>query len=45
MKIIKLNEIQFNEIKEFNNEANFKFPFISENGSIIHNLNFLSIYM
>ena len=24
------------EIKEFNNEANFKFPFISENGSIIH---------
>ena len=30
------------EIKEFNNEANFKFPFISENGSIIHNLNFLS---
>ena len=30
------------EIIEFNNEANFKFPFISENGSIIHNLNFLS---
>ena len=30
------------EIKEFNNEANFKFPFISENGSIIHNLNYLS---
>ena len=30
------------EIIEFNNEANFKFPFISENGSIIHNLNFFS---
>jgi HAD-superfamily hydrolase, subfamily IIB len=30
------------EIIEFNKEANFKFPFISENGSIIHNLNFLS---
>ena len=30
------------EIIEFNNEANFEFPFISENGSIIHNLNFLS---
>ena len=30
------------EIIEFNNEANFQFPFISENGSIIHNLNFLS---
>ena len=30
------------EIIEFNNEANFKFPFISENGSIIHNLNYLS---
>ena len=30
------------EIIEFNNEANFQFPFISENGSIIHNLNFLN---
>ena len=30
------------EIIEFNNEANFKFPFISENGSIIHKLNILS---
>jgi len=30
------------EIIEFNNEASFQFPFISENGSIIHNLNFLS---
>ncbi len=30
------------EIIEFNYEANFKFPFISENGSIIHNLNYLS---
>ena len=30
------------EIIEFNNEANFQFPFISENGSIIHNLNLLN---
>ena len=30
------------EIIEFNKEANLEFPFISENGSIIHNLNFLS---
>ena len=30
------------EIIEFNNEANFQFPFVSENGSIIHNLNFLN---
>ena len=48
LKDIVLNEKfvtgsgKFEEIKEFNNEANFKFPFISENGSIIHNLNFLS---
>ncbi len=26
----------------FNNEADFQFPFVSENGSIIHNLNFLN---
>ena len=31
-----------NEIIEFNNEADFQFPFVSENGSIIHNLNFLN---
>ena len=30
------------EITEFNNEADFQFPFVSENGSIIHNLNFLN---
>ena len=30
------------EIIEFNNEADFQFPFVSENGSIIHNLNFLN---
>ena len=30
------------EIIEFNKEANFQFPFVSENGSIIHKLNFLS---
>ena len=30
------------EIIEFNNEADFKYPFVSENGSIIHNLNFLN---
>ena len=30
------------EITEFNNEADFQFPFVSENGSIIHNLNLLN---
>ena len=30
------------EIIEFNNEADFQFPFVSENGSIIHNLNYLN---
>ena len=30
------------QIIEFNNEADFQFPFVSENGAIIHNLNFLN---